>query len=154
MRASKRADRRRAKEAIAAVREMEGEVRRMAKRLPSDARARRRLESAVDFAEASARAAEAERRHSPRFAAERAARAATRLDRASVRYGPAPAAVRRGGDAPPVGADAALRARRRAKLVERRRKQADQVRKMAARAAARTIGQSIVVPKERSGRTR
>lgn len=148
---SKRAERRRAKEAIAAVREMEREVRRMAKRLPSDARARRRLESAVDLAEASARAADAERRRSPRFAAERAARAATRLDRASVRYGAVPESARRAGDPPPLGADAALRARRRTKLVERRRKQADQARKMATRVAALTIGQSIVVPKGRKG---
>ncbi|MGW9166359.1 hypothetical protein [Agromyces sp. NPDC055658] len=154
MRDSKRADRRRAKEAIAAVRELEDEVRGMAKRLPGDARARRRLESAVEFAEAAALAADAERRRSPRFAAERAALAAARLDRASIRYGAAPASTGRAGDVPPVGADAALRARRRAKLVKRRRTQAEQARKMAARAAALTIAQSIVVPKGRTGRAR
>ncbi|UOQ90759.1 hypothetical protein MUN74_07610 [Agromyces endophyticus] len=151
MRDSTRAERRRAKEAIAAVRDMEGEVRRMAKHLPRDARGRRRLDAAVGFAEAGARAAEAERRRSPRLAALLAERAAARLDRMSIRYAPGSGArAGHGGAVAPVGADAAQRARRRAKLVARRRKQADQVRKMATRAAALTIAQSIVVPNDKA----
>lgn len=147
---STRADRRRARIAIGALREMEAEVRRMAKRLPKGTRARSRLEAAAGFAEASERSAAADRRATPRLAAARAERAAARLDRASIRFGgtPRPAVGRTRERVPPgAGADAAVRTKQRAALVARRRKQAEQVRKMATRAAALTLGQAIAVPK-------
>lgn len=145
---STRADRRRARIAIGALREMEAEVRRMAKRLPKGTRARSRLEAAARFAEASERSAAADRRATPRLAAARAEHAAARLDRASIRFGGTPRrAVGRTRERVQPGADAAVRAKQRAALVARRRTQAEQVRKMATRAAALTLGQAIVVPK-------
>ncbi|MRG59745.1 hypothetical protein GE115_07675 [Agromyces sp. CFH 90414] len=155
--ATTREERRRAKRAIEAARTMETEVRRMAKRLPKGARARMRLESAVRFAEASVQAAATERRRTPRLAALRAERAAAWLDRASIRFGPA--AAKQAGTATGrsarrerrdgrriVGADAAVRAKARADLAKRRRKQSDQVQKMAKRVALLTVHEAIVAP--------
>ncbi|MFF2277627.1 hypothetical protein [Agromyces sp. NPDC058126] len=144
-----RRERREAKQAIDSARAVEAEVRRMAKRSPAGTRSRSRLEAAVRFAEAEVTAAEAARRDAPGLAARRAERAAARLDRASIRFGPrsaAGAASGRGDRKRLVGADAAVRAKVRAELVKRRRKQADQARKMAKKVAALTIGQVIVVP--------
>lgn len=148
---TKRAERRRARQAIDALRAMESDARRMARRLPKDARARARLESAADLAGTSVRSAQGVRRSSPSLAAARAEYAAARLDRASGRYAPVPAGARRrtlrrhAEHAEPAGAVA--RAEQRAQLIRRRRKQAEQVRKMATRAAALSVGQAVVVPK-------
>ncbi|MFF2273636.1 hypothetical protein ACFVTX_15270 [Agromyces sp. NPDC058136] len=96
-------------------------------------------------------AAEAARRDAPGLAARRAERAAARLDRASIRFGPRSstgAEAGRGDRKRLVGADAAVRAKARAELVKRRRKQAEQARKMAEKVVALTIGQVIVMPDE------
>ncbi|GAA1780141.1 hypothetical protein [Agromyces lapidis] len=144
--AASRRDRKRAKRAIESAHAVQAEVHRMAKRLPKGARSRARLESAVTFAGAELRLAEADRRNSPRLAAIRAGRVAARLDRASIRYAPRPGARgRAGARRPPVGADAAVRATAHAELVKRRRKQAEQAQKMLKRAAALVVGQAIAV---------
>ena len=144
-----RHERREAKQAIDSARAVEDEVRRMAKRLPAGSRSRSRLESAVRFAEAELSVAEAGRRDVPDLAARRAERAAARLDRASIRFGPRSGAGAGRSDRKRLaGADAAVRAKARVELVKRRRKQAEQARKMAKKVAALTIGQAIVVPNE------
>lgn len=151
MSGTSRRERKQAKQAIDSARAVEAEVRRMAKRSPAGTRSRSRLESAVRFAEAEMTAAEAVRRDAPGLAARRAERAAARLDRASIRFGPRSAGrVGRAGRQRLGGADAAVRAKARAVLVKRRRKQADQARKMAKKVVALTIGQAIVVPNDRA----
>lgn len=145
-----RRERKEAKQAIDAVRAAEAEVRRMAKRSPKGSRARSRLESAVRFAEAEVTVARAGRRDSPVLAARRAERAAARLDRAASRFGPRAGAASRRERKRLAGGDAAARSKARAELVKRRRKQAEQARKMAKKVAALTIGQAIVVPNDRN----
>lgn len=145
-----RRERKEAKQAIDAARAAEAEVRRMAKRSPKGSRARSRLESAVRFAEAEVTVARAGRRDSPVLAARRAERAAARLDRAASRFGPSAGTVGRGSRKRVLGGDAAARSKTRAELLKRRRKQAEQARKMAKKVAALTIGQAIVVPNDRN----
>ncbi|MFF2494062.1 hypothetical protein [Agromyces sp. NPDC058064] len=145
-----RRERKEAKQAIDAARAAEAEVRRMAKRSPKGSRARSRLESAVRFAEAEMTLARAGRRDSPVLAARRAERAAARLDRAASRFGPRAGAASRRDRKRVVGGDAAARSKARAELLKRRRKQAEQARKMAKKVAALTIGQAIVVPNDRN----
>lgn len=143
---TERDDRRQAKSAIRAARKAEKEARKLAKQLPKGA-PRAKFEAVVADAERVRRAAESDARTTPRVAARRASRAAAKLERASLRMGPSgdvsKAKVRASGDDPKALATA------RAKTLKRRRKQAQQVQKMAKSVAVHTLAQSITTPTDK-----
>ncbi|AWB94418.1 hypothetical protein DCE93_00970 [Agromyces badenianii] len=145
-----RTQRAEAKRAIGHAKHAEAEARKLVKTLPQGP-ARSRLDGLVAEAHATRKAAEAERKVDPRLAARRAAHAATKLERASLRV--APGGARRAQRAAPANATGAeQRAKARAKTLKRRRKQAKSAQKMAKAVARRTIMASISTPTDEKRR--
>ena len=137
-----RDERRRAKAAISAAKAAEKEAKRLAKELPKGS-ARTRVHLLVAATRAVRRAAKADRKRAPVRAAKSAERATSVLDQMAMRLVPGAEhldvrAERR--------ADAAANAKRRAKLLKRRRKQAKKIQGWAKSIAARTTVQSITTP--------
>lgn len=135
----RRDERREARKAVAEARHASTEARKLAKTLSRDARAN--LEALTASARADVRAARKELDDNPRHARHTANRAAARLELASIR-------VTASGDAERKAlADAA--AKKRAKVIKRRRVQAQQARKMAETIAFQVIVASVKLPDDR-----
>lgn len=142
--ATTREDRKRAKAAIAHAKAAEKEAKQLAKELPKG-RARKRVELLVAETSALRRAAKHDRRRAPVRAARSAERVTIVLDRMAGRLVPGAETVsaRTGRKA-----DAAANAKRRSKLLKKRRKQAKKIQGWAKSIAARTTVQSITTPTE------
>lgn len=131
-----RAERRKARKAVAEAKRAEKESRKLAKTLSSEARTRFEATTAPDLA--SIREARRERGARPRRAERMARRAAARLERASIIAAASGDAERR--------ALAERDAKRRAKTIKRRRAQAKQAQKMAKFVALHAIVESVTTP--------
>jgi hypothetical protein len=137
---TERVDQREAARAVAEAKQAGKEARKLAKTLSHEARAN--LEVVTASAQAQVRAADHERKASPRHAKRMARSAAAKLERASVRV------AGTGGTASLALAevDAKKRAKKRAKTIKRRRVQAKQAQKMAKFIAFHTIAASVTMP--------
>jgi hypothetical protein len=136
---AEREERREARTAVSQAKRASAEAEKLAKTLSRDARAS--LERLTASARADVRAARRQLAIDPRRAKSAANRAAARLELASLR-------VTASGDAERT-ALADSNARKRAKTIKRRRKQAEQARKMAEFVALHTILASLTTPTDR-----
>lgn len=140
-RTSTRDARKRAKAAISHAKAAEKEAKQLAKELPKGA-ARSRVELLVAETHALRRAAQADRKRAPARAAKSAERITAVLDGTAMRLVPGADRIR----AREGRADAAANAKRRSKLLKRRRKQAKKIQGWAKSIAARTVVQSVTTP--------
>lgn len=139
-----REDRKRAKAAISHAKAAEKETKQLAKELPKGS-ARKRVDLLVAETRALRRAAQADRKRAPARAAKSAERVTIVLDQMAGRLVPGAESIRaRKGRK----ADAAANAKRRSKLLKKRRKQAKKIQGWAKSIAARTTVQSITTPTE------
>ena len=136
---AERDERRAARKAVAEARRASREAEKLAKTLSRDARAS--LEALTATARTDVRTAKRQLAADPRRAKSTAKRAAARLELASLR-------VTASGDAERT-ALANSNAKKRAKTIKRRRKQAEQARKMAEFVALHTILASVTTPTDR-----
>lgn len=151
-----RDERKRAKAAIAHAKTAEKEAKQLAKELPKGA-TRSRVQLLVAETHALRRAAQADRKRAPARAAKSAERVTAVLDSTAMRLVPGADRIR-AREGKQARADAATNAKRRSKLVKRRRKQAKKIQGWAKSIAARTVVQSVTTPTDaeaaKSDRTR
>ncbi len=142
--ANSREERKRAKVAIRHAKAAEKEAKQLAKELPKGS-ARTRVQLLVTETRAVRRAASADRKRAPARAAKSAERVTIVLDQMAGRLVPGAESIsvrtRR-------KADAAANAKRRSKLLKKRRKQAKKIQGWAKSIAARTVVQSVTTPTE------
>lgn len=142
--ASTREERKRANVAISHAKAAEKEAKQLAKELPKG-KARKRVLLLVAETRALRRAAKADRKRAPRRAAKSAERVTIVLDSMAARLVPGAERIRAKKQA---DSDASANAKRRTKLLKRRRKQAKKIQGWAKTIAARTIVQSVTTPTE------
>lgn len=140
--ATTREERKRAKAAITHAKAAEKETKQLAKELPKG-RARTRVELLVAETRALRKAAKADRKRAPVRAARSAERVTIVLDQMAGRLVPGAGSMSARADR---RVDAAANAKRRSKLLKKRRKQAKKIQGWAKSIAARTTVQSITTP--------
>lgn len=140
--ANTREERARAKGAISQAKASEKEARKLAKELPKG-KARKRVELLVGETRALRLAAKADRKRAPVRAAKSAERVTIVLDQMAGRLVPG---AERISVRSARRADAAANAKRRSKLLKKRRKQAKKIQGWAKTIAARTAVQSVTTP--------
>lgn len=137
-----REQRKRAKVAISHAKDAEKETKLLLKDLPKG-KTRARVERLLGETRALRRAAKHDRKLAPRRAARSAERVTVVLDGMASRLVPGAEQIRAKKQA---DSDAAANAKRRTKLLKRRRKQAKKIQGWAKSIAARTVVQSVTTP--------